>query len=163
MSPSASGSSAATTTDPATAPGTSADPGTPTGSPSPTADQLAIRWTELWNGAYHLARELCTPDFRIRFAANGTAGDNTHPGDSLRGPAHFVDFLHDFHATHPGIRFALDGTAAGEVTPAGTGFFAARWYVDTPEGPSGIDMFDIRDGKIAEVWSVTGTRRFPTA
>ncbi|QLY29613.1 nuclear transport factor 2 family protein [Nocardia huaxiensis] len=125
------------------------------------ADRIAADWTALWNGDFALAPNLCTPDFRIRFAS--VSNDGTHPADTARGPEQFVAYLRDFRAARPGMRFALDGAATGSLNATGTGTFAARWCVDAPGGPSGIDMFAIVDGKIAEVWSVTGQRRFPTS
>lgn len=126
-----------------------------------TADQLATQWTALWNGSYELAETLCATDFRISFGATGE--DGVHSGDAVRGPAQFVEFLRAFRDSLPGVWFGLDGGSAGTVDANGTGLFAARWYVNLPNGEShsGIDMLEAVDAKLTHVWSVTGERRFP--
>lgn len=127
-----------------------------------TADLIAARWTDLWNGNFALARELCAPDFRIAFAGAGDA-DGTHRGDAVIGPDAFVAFLHEFHAARPGVRFGIEGSAVGANPAVGHGSSACRWYAQFPDGKtvSGIDMFDTADGALVQVWSVTGSRRFP--
>lgn len=126
-----------------------------------TADRFAAAWTEMWNGSLDLAHELCAADFRIAFGARGDNGE--HPGDALRGPADFIEFLRGYHALMPGVRFSIDGLAAGVFEPTGPARFACRWYADLPDGEvhSGIDLFETLDGKLTTVWSVTGQRRFP--
>ncbi|WP_225725595.1 MULTISPECIES: nuclear transport factor 2 family protein [unclassified Nocardia] len=128
-----------------------------------TADQLAAWWTDLWNGSFDLATRLCADDFRIFFAA-AAPEDGPHRGDKVTGPAQFVEYLHEYHATKPGVRFVVDGPAAGALDETGAGSFAVRWYAELPDRRklSGIDMFDVVDGKLTTVWSVTGQRLFPT-
>ncbi|MGV9612514.1 nuclear transport factor 2 family protein [Nocardia xishanensis] len=122
-----------------------------------TAFQLALRWTEFWNGAMESAPKLLSPDFRIRFAS--PTGEIT---DALRGPDDVAAFIGEFRAARPGLRFTMDGDAAGEVDAAGSGTFAIRWRSHQPDQPdhSGIDMFEATAGKLTRVWSVTGTSTF---
>ncbi|WP_431971709.1 hypothetical protein [Nocardia sp. bgisy134] len=122
-----------------------------------TADQLAQRWTEFWNGARELAPNLLSPDFRIRFAS-----PTRELTDALRGPVEVAAFIGEFRAARPGLRFTMDGGAAGDVDAAGSGTFALRWRSHQPGQPdhSGIDMFEATAGKLTRVWSVTGTSMF---
>ncbi|WP_354642577.1 nuclear transport factor 2 family protein [Kitasatospora camelliae] len=111
-------------------------------------------WTALWNGELQLAADLVTEDCTVRFGAAVPGGDG------LRGPAELARFIADFRALRPGLRYRLDGPAITDGTEA-----AIRWSARSGTGTpkSGIDVLRLTpDGRIAEVWSVTGERTFPT-
>lgn len=128
-----------------------------------TANQIAAAWTDMWNGSFDLAHRLCASEFRIFFGGKGI--DGVHPGDAVHDAADLVEFLHAYHASHPGVRFVLDGESAGELGEGGTGLFAVRWYADLSkdESVSGIDMLEAVGGTLTRVWSLGAERRFPTA
>ncbi|MFC8515566.1 nuclear transport factor 2 family protein [Streptomyces sp. NPDC057257] len=120
-----------------------------------TATALVARWTTLWNGDYSTPEAFLAPDFRIRFGSNPEDSGT----DGIRGPAAIVEMIAGHRTTHPGRRYAVDGTPT--VDPL-LGRVAACWHVTRPDGTqkSGIDLFEVVDGRIATVWSVTGVRRF---
>ncbi|MFI2471967.1 hypothetical protein [Nocardia xishanensis] len=122
-----------------------------------TASQLGLRWTEFWNGAMELGPNLLSPDFRIRFAS-----PTRELTDALRGPVEVAAFIEEFRAARPGLRFTMDGDAAGEVDDAGSGTFALRWRSRQPgqADHSGIDMFEATAGRLTRVWSVGGASTF---
>ncbi|WP_269858885.1 hypothetical protein [Streptomyces sp. RPT161] len=122
--------------------------------------RLFDQWTALWNGDLALAQVILTPGFRIRFAS--AIADTA---DAFRGPADIASLIGEFRDRYPapGLRYAVDGTPA--VDPV-TRTVAARWTVDVPDAvgdvttKSGIDMLALDGDRVAEVWSVTGARRF---
>ncbi|MFG2118257.1 nuclear transport factor 2 family protein [Streptomyces sp. NPDC048710] len=136
---------------------------TTTASPNPTTctltpttgSTLFERWTALWNGDFSDPEAFLAPDFRIRF---GNDPENAAT-DEIHGPAGIVAFISDFRTERPGLRYAVEGTP---LVDGALGQVASRWYVTGPGGvhKSGIDLFEVVDGRIATVWSVTGLRRF---
>jgi ketosteroid isomerase-like protein len=120
---------------------------------------LFERWTALWNGDLSDPERFLAPDFRIRFGNSPDKADT----DTLHGPQAIVDYVADFRGAVPGARFAVDGTP---LVDTGQGGVASRWYVTLPDDSgdtvekSGIDLFQVREGRIVSVWSVTGLRRF---
>ncbi|MFG2830812.1 nuclear transport factor 2 family protein [Streptomyces sp. NPDC048434] len=132
------------------------------------ARTLFDRWTALWNGELALAAQILAPGFRIHFGGVPSADTDTDTDtdtDAFRGPDEFALFLAAFRDRFPapGLRYAVDGTP---VVESGTGYVVARWTVDVPdvEGAvvtrSGIDVLALGGGRVAEVWSITGARRF---
>ncbi|MGD3105472.1 nuclear transport factor 2 family protein [Streptomyces sp. YGL11-2] len=121
---------------------------------------LFDQWTAIWNGELALASRILAPAFRIRFGGAATAD-----ADAFRGPDDIAAYIGAFRDRFPapGLRYAVDGAP---VVDTGTGCAVARWTVDVPDAEgavvtkSGIDMFAIDGGRIAEVWSITGARRF---
>ncbi|MGW7005936.1 nuclear transport factor 2 family protein [Streptomyces sp. NPDC054933] len=121
---------------------------------------LFDQWTAIWNGELTLAARILTPGFRIHFG--GVSSADT---DAFRGPADLASFVAEFRERYPapGLRYSVDG--APVVDPV-TGYVVARWTVDVPDAAgaldtkSGIDMLAVDGDRIAEVWSVTGARRF---
>ncbi|GAA1921469.1 nuclear transport factor 2 family protein [Streptantibioticus ferralitis] len=121
---------------------------------------LFDQWTAIWNGELTLAARTLTPGFRIHFG--GVSSADT---DAFRGPAQLAAYIGEFRDRYPapGLRYAVDG--APVVDPV-TGYVVARWTVDVPDTAgatttkSGIDMLAVAGDRIAEVWSVTGARRF---
>ncbi|MFI6486031.1 nuclear transport factor 2 family protein [Streptomyces sp. NPDC050564] len=136
-----------------TAPGTTA-PLTPA-----TGIALFERWTALWNGDFADPERFLAPNFRIRF---GNDPDNADT-DTLHGPQALVDFIAAFRTSLPGQRYAVEGTP---LVDAGQGGVASRWYMTRQDdsgvavAKSGIDLFQVEEGRIVTVWSVTGLRRF---
>ncbi|MEU7059325.1 nuclear transport factor 2 family protein [Streptomyces sp. NPDC046197] len=128
-----------------------------TGTLTPAAGiALFERWTALWNGDFSDPEEFLAPDFRIRF---GNAPDRAAETDDVHGPQGIVDLISAFRDATPGLRYAVEGTPAVD---GGLGRVASCLYVTLPDGvqKSGIDLFEVVDGRIATVWSVTGLRRF---
>ena len=121
-----------------------------------TGFALFERWTALWNGDFSDPESFLASDFRIRFASNPEGSPDT---DSLRGPSGIVDLIARHRAESPGRRYAAEGTPL--VDPV-LGQVASCWYVTREDGTqkSGIDLFEVVQGRIATVWSVTGLRRF---
>lgn len=138
---------------------------TPNPANTPTADfrPLGIRlfeqWTEMWNGDLALAERIVTPGFRISFA-NAVESAAT---DDLRGQGDLARFVAAHRESIPGLRYRLSGTP---VVDAPGGQVASRWTATFPDASgntvskSGIDILTVTDGRITEVWSVTGHRAF---
>ncbi|WP_406168438.1 nuclear transport factor 2 family protein [Streptomyces sp. NBC_00996] len=149
-----------TTTDNPT-PGTTTPGTTAPGSPLTPATGIALfeRWTALWNGDFADPERFLAPNVRIRF---GNDPDNADT-DTLHGPQALVDFIAAFRASLPGQRYAVEGTP---LVDAGQGGVASRWYMTRQDdsrvavAKSGIDLFQVEEGRIVTVWSVTGLRRF---
>lgn len=133
-----------------------------TGSTLTPAAGIALfdRWTALWNGDLSEPERFLAPGFRIRF---GNSPEQAEETDSIRGPQVIVDRVAAFRAARPGLRYTVDGTPLVDTVQ---GTVASRWYVsgesaaDGAAERSGIDLFEVVDGRIATVWSVTGLRRF---
>ena len=120
-------------------------------------DQLAARWTALWNTDPDLARALLTDDFQLRFAA--TTREAT---DGLRGPADVTAFVTGFRAQRPDVRFVVDSAATGTLDAEGSGTFAVRWHSERSGEPEhgGIDMMEAVGGRLRRIWSVGGSAPF---
>lgn len=120
-----------------------------------TGIALFERWTALWNGDFDDPAAFLAADFRLRFGNDPDQAET----DALHGPQGIVDLIARHRAAHPEFRYAVDGTP---LVDTGLGQVASRWYVTLADGTqkSGIDLFEIVDGRIATVWSVTGLRRF---
>ncbi|WP_369246281.1 nuclear transport factor 2 family protein [Streptomyces sp. R41] len=156
---------ATTTTDNATTDKTATDKtatdNATTGTALTPATGIALfeRWTALWNGDFADPEGFLAPNFRIRF---GNDPDNADT-DTLHGPRGIVDYIAAFRASLPGVRFAVEGTPLVDV---GKGSVASRWCVTRQDdsgiavAKSGIDLFQVEEGRIVTVWSVTGLRRF---
>lgn len=129
---------------------------TDTATAADSATALFERWTALWNGDFSDPESFLAPDFRIRFGSSPEGAPDT---DALRGPSGIVDLIARHRAESPGRRYAVEGVP---VVDAGRGRVASCWYVTRADGSqkSGIDLFEVVDGRIATVWSVTGVRRF---
>jgi hypothetical protein len=107
---------------------------------------LCDAWLPLWNGDVDLAGDLLTDDFRIWFST----------GRDVRGRAAFADFVRNHRSTRPGLVFAMHGDPVVDVDRQ----TAAYTWTATLDGRElgGIDVFAVRDGRFAQVWSWTGTR-----
>lgn len=124
--------------------------------------RLFDQWTAMWNGETALAERIVAPGFRISFANNADSAAS----DDLRGPDELARFVAAHRESLPGVRYHVSGTPA--VDAAG-GQIAGRWTVTYPDdsgntvSKSGIDVLAVADGRITEVWSVTGHRVFASA
>ena len=119
-----------------------------------TAQDLAEAWTAFWNGELERAGDLLTADFRIHF---GGADDASVRGDDISGPQQMAAYVRDFQAARAGLRFAVDAPPIADDSG-----FALRWSARRPGvSVSGIDVLRLAGERIAEVWSITGARRFP--
>ena len=114
---------------------------------------LVLRWEELWNqGNLTLADELFSPDFVLHDASSFL---------EIRGPEGYKQDITRFRTAFPDLQITLeDIVAEGEKV-------VGRWTArGTHQGPlrsiaptsahvtlTGIDIFRIVDGKIAEEWS----------
>lgn len=78
---------------------------------------LFERWTALWNGDFSEPESFLAPDFRVRFGSTPESSPDT---DGLRGPAGMVDMIARHRATHPGRRYALEGTPSSIRSWAGS-------------------------------------------
>jgi hypothetical protein len=112
-------------------------------------------WTALWNGEFALAEEIIAPGFRVRFGNDVGTTDT----DVFRGPDDLVAFARGWRETRPGLRFALEATPIVDTV---VGQVACRWNATRPDmaTKSGIDLLALADGRITDVWSVTGNRTF---
>lgn len=138
---------------------------TTTAAPAPahltpaTALALFERWTALWNGDFSEPERFLDPDFRIRFGNTPDRADT----DDIHGPAAVVDYIARFRTSYPALHYAMDGIP---LVDAGQSGAAVRWYVTgqdasgTVLAKSGLDLVEVRAGRIVKVWSVTGHRRF---
>jgi len=109
-------------------------------------------WTEMWNGATGLAEKIVTADFRVHF------GTEIPAADAIRGPRDLAAFVDGFRAGYESLVYRTD---VGPIVDGG--LLSCRWVADfTKEGGSrrtgGIDVLRVEDGRIAEVWSLTGVR-----
>ena len=118
-----------------------------------TAQDLAEAWTAFWNGELERGDDLLTGDFRVHFGG----ADVSVAGDAIKGPEQMAAFIRNFRAPRPQLRYFV------ETPPIADDFgFALRWRVEG-EGVSvsGIDVLRVEGTQLAEVWSLTGERRFP--
>jgi hypothetical protein len=101
-------------------------------------------------------------DFRIHLA--GTHAIDIAADDG-RGPADMVDTIQSFRIGRPQARFELDGSVIADgqkvAGSAGGSFATVRWSMSWPGlTVSGIDILRLVENQSAEVWSVTGQRRY---
>ncbi len=116
--------------------------------------QLWTDWTALWNGDLAVAERLVTDDFRAHF------GRDIPTADDLRGPSELATFIGTFRAGYQSLRYHTD---VGPIVDPVGGYVSCRWIADlqqggTPDRHGGIDILRIAGDRVAEVWSVTGTR-----
>ncbi len=110
-------------------------------------------YEELWNkGNYDIAYDL---------VADNYVRHDLRPGNPPGGPAGQARVAQDFRAAFPDLEFHLD------LLIAEADMVAARWTMrGTNTGPwgnvaptgrkaefSGVNLFRITDGKIAEIWN----------
>lgn len=108
---------------------------------------LASTWCRMWNDDPALARSLVTDDARVWF------GGAQNP--DLHGVEDFETFVERYR-TEKAVRFTPLTVAYDD----GGDRFAYTWQARFPDGRErgGIDFYTLRDGRIAENWSVVGGR-----
>ncbi len=127
-----------------------------------TTQQLAEGWIAFWNGDTDLAATILSSDFRIHLA--GTHAIDI-AADDRRGPGDMADTIRTFRTGRPQARFELDGSVIADgqevCGTAAASFATVRWSMSGPGlDVSGIDVLCLVENHIAEVWSVTGQRRY---
>ncbi len=117
-----------------------------------TAEESLSLWLEMWNTDGGMARQICADDFRIYFGR--ADADGTNAADRISSSAEFAQFVESYRRTRPGtyftpVAFTIDGDHGHLL-----------WDVDANGvALGGIDVFRFaEDGRIAHVWSVTGSR-----
>ncbi|WP_133518916.1 nuclear transport factor 2 family protein [Curtobacterium flaccumfaciens] len=110
------------------------------------------QWLVMWNRDGALAHNICSTDFRIRFAV--TEPDGSTPADEIRTAEDFARYLEWWRGQHPGAVFtsiasAIDGDHGRLIWDMEAG--------DVHVG--GVDVFDFdEDGRVRRVWSAGGQR-----
>ncbi|WP_198347805.1 nuclear transport factor 2 family protein [Nocardia terrae] len=119
--------------------------------------ELFDKWTAMWNRDYDLAEKILAPEFVLRYAQPGASAY-----DAIRDPKSFVAQIQSFHDEVPGLSFAPDAVPVVEMDETGTGIVARpyRARITAPDGAitdiSGTDILRAENGRIVEVWSVSG-------
>jgi hypothetical protein len=117
-------------------------------------------WTALWNGDLDVADRIMAPEFRLRYAQPGV-----DVFDHIRDRPQLTEKIAWWHGYRPGLRFAPEGDAVVDLelrdgVPHGKVAtpYLARYTDDAGRELriSGIDMLRIENGRITEVWSVSG-------
>lgn len=111
-------------------------------------------WNDMWNGAFDLADELCSPEFSIFFGRDAS----THDGDDITNAAQLKTFMRDFRAS---LGNDLEFTLVRTFADAGAEFAVSLWNlrVAPDRVVGGIDVFHFDEaGRIRRVHSVTGQR-----
>ncbi|WP_330283746.1 nuclear transport factor 2 family protein [Streptomyces sp. NBC_00588] len=112
------------------------------------------QWNDMWNGAFDLADELCSPEFSIFFGRDAS----THNGDDITNAAQLKTFMRDFRASlGDDLAFTLVRTFADADAAFAVSLWNLRVGPDRTVG--GIDVFQFDEaGRIRRVHSVTGQR-----
>ncbi|GAA1668945.1 hypothetical protein GCM10009765_18030 [Fodinicola feengrottensis] len=121
------------------------------------ARQLWTDWTALWNGDLDIAEKLVTADFQVHF------GRDIPTADELRGPYELAKFIGDFRARYENLTYR---TVVGPIVDAAGGYVTGHWVADflkdnAAERKPGIDILRIDGDRVAQAWSITGTRSLP--
>lgn len=120
------------------------------------AIELFDKWTALWSGELTLGQEILAPKFTLRYAQPGAT-----VYDEIHDPQTFVEQIARFRAERPGLRYETQGIPVVEIDSARTGSIARPYGARRP-GPdgelnlSGTDILRFEQGRIVEVWSVSG-------
>lgn len=109
-------------------------------------------WTLMWNGDTDLAAQITGEGLRLHFGAEG-------PFDDITTGAELGEAVAAFRAGYDALTYSTD---IGPIVDD-AGLVAVRWIADavkqgTPARKGGIDILRLVEGRIVEVWSVTGTR-----
>jgi hypothetical protein len=123
------------------------------------AEQVFQDWTALWNGEVALAEKIMAPEFRLRYAQPGV-----DVFDTIRRPQQLADIIAKWHEMRPNLRFKPEGERVAELTmedggPTGkvaSPYLARMTYEGEERAVSGIDILRLENGRITEVWSVSG-------
>jgi predicted SnoaL-like aldol condensation-catalyzing enzyme len=109
-------------------------------------------WPDLWNGDVEVAGRILVDDFRIRFGRTLVAGGVA--ADEIASPRDFSRFITAFRAPRPELHYSnVQAMVAGDI-----GYSVWNARADSLD-VGGVDAFRFAaDGRIAQVWSVTGER-----
>lgn len=123
-----------------------------------TGARLVECWAALWNGDVALAEQILAPGFRLYFADDFDGKGSAH----TFGQAELTAFISANNYALTGMTFAAE---AAPLVDTERGGMACRWSESHTGGgevvvKSGIDMFEVTDGRISAVWSLTGNHRF---
>jgi hypothetical protein len=118
--------------------------------------ELFERWVVLWNGDLAVAEEIIAPEVTLRYAQPGADAF-----DTIRDPQALAKRIDEFRAERPGLRYVAQGVPVVQADGERSGIIARPYGASrpTPDGVmniSGTDILRFVDGKIAEVWSVSG-------
>jgi hypothetical protein len=108
----------------------------------------------MWNGAFDLADEICSPEFTIFFGRDAS----THNGDVITDPAQLKTFVRDFRAS---LNTDLEFSLVRKFVDPSADFAVSLWNLRIGPGRfvGGIDVFEFDDvDRIRKVYSVTGQR-----
>lgn len=118
--------------------------------------ELFDRWVVLWNGDLAVAEEIIAPEATFRYAQPGADAF-----DSIHDPQALAKLIEQFRAERPGLRYEAQGIPVVQADGERSGIVARPYGArrPTPDGElnvSGTDILRFVDGKIVEVWSVSG-------
>lgn len=156
---------AASTSSPTPAAHSVTSPDHQTAAKNPKA--MLDAWLRLWNGDYHQAQAIISPDFTVH-AALLDGGD----GSTIRGADGLVTWIAQTRAAFPDLRFSLQidpliarDRASVRWTATGTyagGFPGAKAAPGTAVTFTGTDTLRIQDGKFVEYWLNSDTLQLLT-
>ncbi|MEC3956015.1 nuclear transport factor 2 family protein [Nocardia sp. CDC153] len=118
--------------------------------------ELYERWAAIWNRELPV-EDVMAPEFTLRYAQPGAS-----VYDDIHDPAAFAEQIELFHKQIPGLVFAPQGVPVIDMDETGTGLVAQPYGVTiTRPGEkvvelSGTDILRAENGRIVEVWSVSG-------
>jgi len=118
--------------------------------------ELFDRWVVLWNGDLAVAEEIIAPEATFRYAQPGA-----DVFDTIHDPQALAKRIEQFRAERPGLRYEAQGIPVVRVDGERSGIIARPYGArrPVPDGEmnvSGTDILRFVDGKIVEVWSVSG-------
>ena len=128
-----------------------------TSSSTPSPQQLADRWLELWNGNYSDVNALIAEEFQLH-----TALPDGGDGSAVNDSASLVEWIKQVRATIPDLHYSV------QVGPLVDGdHIALRWRAEgayvggmpgasapsgTPIDFTGTDLLRIVNGHLVEYW-----------
>ena len=106
-------------------------------------NDIANTWCRMWNDEPSLVGSIATDDIRVWFGGAGSP--------DVAGSTGLADFVARFRAER-GVRFTPLTVATDDTGDR----LAYTWHAHFPDGTDhgGIDYYTIRDGRVAENWSV---------
>lgn len=123
---------------------------------SPAA--LAQGWTDMWNRLMQ-AEEIVARDCRVYFGRK----PNTDRRSTTTGASELQEVVDGIAAQFPGIRYSFGSEPRHQWEGHKGGLVTLLWNVEAPGASrrTGIDLLRWRDGRIREVWSITGDLELP--
>ena len=129
---------------------------TPRRGASPAA--LAQGWTDMWNRLMR-AEEIVARDCRVYFGRK----PNTDRPSTTTGASELQEVVDAIAAQFPGIRYSFESEPRYQWQGQRGGLVTLLWNVEAPGASrrTGIDLLRWCDGRIREVWSITGDLALP--